>query len=416
MRWLNDNVVEGIGLHSSIITNGVVVQVRVAGIDPGTKTFDVVVVEDGEVVFERSIETVGIARDPRALIDALEDLAVDYVVGPSGYGVPITFGNEVLDPRRFAVEVLLLSTDEDIKSGAEVGEAGIWVYDALAKAVTYLVNRYGSRAMFIPSVIQLQTIPWYRKINKVDMGTVDKLASAFLAVYGESTRESKDLSDVNVIVVEMGYGYVGTMAVKGGKVVDAVGGTCASAGTLTAGAMDLEVVVGAKRWNRWDVFHGGVFWISNTFELEDLIKAYKNSEEPLASLYLLFIEGVAKDIARAMASVPNVDKVVLTGRYGRNEDVVKHLAELMGNVGLVVARGLKGASISKEAGQGYAAIGEGVVGGRFAEVVNHMGIREARGTVVDYVLHQAAKGFRERVIRAYKSLVKNPKLCEKLYV
>lgn len=223
---------------------------RVAGIDPGTKSFDIVVVEDDRVVFEKSIETIEIAKDPQILIDALRDLSVDYIVGPSGYGVPVTFGNEILDPRRFAVEILLLSTEEDIENGVKIGEIGIWVYDALAKVVTYLVNHYRDRVLFIPSVIQLQTVPWYRKINRIDMGTVDKLASAFLAIYNESIRESKSLNDINIIVAEIGFGYIGIIAVKEGRVVDGIGGTYASIGTLTAGAMDLEVVVGVKRWNR----------------------------------------------------------------------------------------------------------------------------------------------------------------------
>jgi len=242
------------------------------------------------------------------------------------------------------------------------------------------------------------------------------LASAFLAVYSESIRESKSLNDINIIVAEIGFGYIGIIAVKEGRIVDGIGGTYASTGTLTAGAMDLEVVVGVKRWNRWDVFHGGVFWTSNTFDLEDLIKAYKNSEEPLASLYLSFIEGIAKDIARAMTVVPRVDRVVLTGRYSRNKDVVKHLQELVRDVEITGIQGLRGAVISKEAGQGYAAIGEGIVGGYFAHIVDHMKIKEACGTVVDYVVHQAAKGFRERIIKAYRDLVKNPRFCEKLYI
>ncbi len=389
---------------------------RVAGIDPGTKSFDLVVIENDRVISEKSIETIRIAKDPQILIDLLKDLSVDYIVGPSGYGVPVTFGNEILDPRRFAIEILLLSTEEDIENGIKVGEIGIWVYDALAKVVTYLVEHYKDKVLFIPSVIQLQTIPWYRKINKIDMGTVDKLASAFLAIYNEYTKESKSLNNINIIVVEMGYGYIGTIAVKEGRIVDGIGGTYASIGTLTAGAMDLEVVVGTKRWNRWDVFHGGIFWTSNTFDLENLIKAYKNSEEPLASLYLSFIEGIAKDIARAMVVVPNADKVILTGRYSRNRDVVKHLQELIKDIEVSEIQGLKGAMISKDAGQGYAAIGEGIVGGYFADIVNHMRIKEACGTVVDYVVHQAAKGFKERIVRVYRDLVKNPRFCEKYYI
>jgi len=384
---------------------------RVAGIDPGTKTFDVVAVEGGKVVFEVSIETPKISRNPEVLIEAVESSGADYVVGPSGYGVPITFGDEVLNARKFAVEILLLSTERDIDEGKRVGEVGIWVYDALAKVVEHLVNTYRDRVVFIPSVILLKTVPWYRKLNKVDMGTVDKLASAFLAVYSSSVVEGRSPEETDIIVVEMGYGYVGTMAIKGGRIVDGIGGTYASTGTLSSGALDLEVAAGARKWNRWDVFRGGVFWSSNVFDLEVLLKAYKNSEEPLASFYLSFIEGVAKDVARMRISTPKADRVVVSGRHSRIDEVVKHLSELLVDMEVVRVKNLKGASVSKEAGQGYAAIGEGIFGGYFKNLVEHMGIHEACGTVVDYITHPAAAELKKRVIESYKESVKKPKLC-----
>ncbi|MCG2867689.1 MAG: DUF1464 family protein, partial [Vulcanisaeta sp.] len=83
---------------------------RVLGVDPGTKTFDIVVVDDGVVKAEKSLETSMIAKDPNVLIDAIKSFEIDYIAAPSGYGAPVTRGDEVIDPRRFAVEVLLLST------------------------------------------------------------------------------------------------------------------------------------------------------------------------------------------------------------------------------------------------------------------------------------------------------------------
>lgn len=70
---------------------------RVLGVDPGTKTFDIAVIEDGEVKIEKSIPTEEIAKDPNVLINAMESFDVDYVVGPSGYGVPPTMGSDVID-------------------------------------------------------------------------------------------------------------------------------------------------------------------------------------------------------------------------------------------------------------------------------------------------------------------------------
>lgn len=380
---------------------------RVVGVDPGTKSFDVVALEGGRVVSEASLDTPLVAREPQALVDAIVGLDPDLVVAPSGYGVPVTFGDEVVDPRRLAVEVLLLSTEEDISRGVSSGELGVWVYDALAKVVVSLVSRYGGRVVFLPGVVHLTTVPRYRKLNKVDMGTVDKLASAFLAIH-ELGAVHGDYSRVNAVVVEAGYGYVASIAVEGGRIVDGIGGTYASVGTLTAGALDLEVVAGSKTWERWDVFHGGLLYATGAPAPDDLASG---GDWPGESPLRAYVEGVAKDIRRASVSSPKADVVVLTGRFGRNPTLLKLLREALEDYEVVTLRGLRGVSSAKEAAQGYAAIGMGLAGGEFKELVEHVGIREACGTSVDYVTHPRARGFVERVRRAYEESVLRPKRC-----
>ncbi len=385
--------------------------VRVVGVDPGTKSFDVVCIEDGKVVYEKSLETAEVAKNPAILIEAIDAAAPDYVVGPSGYGVPITFGDEVRDARRFAVEVLLLSTEKDIEEGVKAGELGIWVYDALAKVVEHIVKSYGGKAIFIPSITLLPTIPVHRKINKVDMGTADKLAATFIAVYTLAQERGIPYNNVNALVVELGYGYNAVIAVKEGRIVDAVGGTIASTGTLTGGALDLEIAAHVSSWSRWDVFYGGIFHIGRTYDLNVFARAYEKSEEPLASLFLAYIEGVVKDIYRMLAVEKKVDTIVLTGRHSKIPLVQKLLREYIPDAEIIPSKQLRGASTSKEAGQGYAAIGEGAVGGIFNELVRHMGIDRACGTVVDYVYHPRAEEFRRRVVRSYVETVARPRLC-----
>ncbi|MEM4614936.1 MAG: DUF1464 family protein [Desulfurococcaceae archaeon] len=385
--------------------------VRIVGIDPGTKTFDVVALEDNAIKVERSFDTPLIASNPQVLVEAVDALNPDYVVAPSGYGVPVTFGDNVLDARRFAVEVLLLSTEEDISAGIRSGEVGIWVYDALAKVVSHLVSRYGGKTLFLPAVIHLPTIPRYRKINKIDMGTVDKLASTFLAVYEVSEKYGYDTNRVNIVVAELGYGYTATIAVKNGVIVDGVGGTYASTGMLTPGAVDFEVVVGAKTWKRWDVFHGGVLYGTELRELDEIIRRFENGEEPYASMFKAFIEGVVKDINRMIVSTPGADMAVLTGRHGKNAKIAKYIGDLLKDVEVVTLRGLKGASKAKEAAQGYAAIGEGIVGTWFKDLVKYMGVESSCGASVDYVIHPRAREFVARVRKAYIETVRRPKLC-----
>lgn len=384
---------------------------RIAGIDPGTKTFDIVVLEDEAVVFEESIDTAAVANNPGLIMESLIKAQVDYVAGPSGYGVPVLQGDKILNPRRLAVEVLLLSTEDDIEKGRKAGEIGIWVYDALAKITQALVDKYGRHVIFLPGVIHLRTIPTHRKINKIDMGTVDKLASTFIAIYNYSERNKLDYKDVDIIVAELGYGYNAFIAVEKGKIVDGIGGSSASIGTLTSGTMDLEIVVNTKKWERWDVFHGGLFWASGTFEIDKLIKGYIQAEEPYYTLFNAFIEGVVKDIARIRTSTPRANEVVLTGRHSKNSFLRKIIQESLRELTVIEPNGLKGAVRSKDAAQGYAAIGAGVLGGFFKDLVNHMDIYNACGTSVDYIVHPRAREFVHRVKKAYVESVLEPRLC-----
>jgi len=386
--------------------------IRAAGIDPGTKTFDLVVLENDRVVHEERFETPVIAKNPALLLNKLNSLNIDYIVAPSGYGVPVHNGGEVRDPRRFTVEVLLLSSEELVEKGVLLGEPGIWVYDALAKITTEIIRIYGERALFTPGVIHLPTVPLHRKINKVDMGTADKLASTFLAVYEYYSKEGLDFKNINFTLLELGYGYYSVIAVKEGKVVDGVGGTSASTGTLTAGSIDLEVVAGVGRWERWDVFHGGILDYSGIYDFNELLRKARMSEEPYTTLINHFIECVAKDLKKTLLSTPKSETVVATGRLSKIRELLELIKERLVDLEISTLKGLQGANISKESAQGYAAIGSGLAGVEcFREVLLQMEVNGSCGTSVDYMIHPRALGFKERIRKAYVESVYSPKLC-----
>lgn len=389
--------------------------IRVVGVDPGTASFDLVLVEGDRVVFEESIETTKVAKDPSILVDRLESLDVDYVVAPSGYGSPVHTCNEVIDPWRFAIEVLLLSTNSDIELGVSEGLVGIWVYKALADSIVHMCDRYRGRVLFIPGVIHLPTIPVHRKINRVDMGTADKLASTFLAIYDYSHNMGFNYGDVSFILLEIGAGYYAAIAVDRGRVVDGVGGTSATGGLLTAGSLDLELVANARSWRRWDVFRGGVLDVSKTLDLAELLRRAQVGEEPYSTLLDNLVESIAKDVQRARVSAPSARTLVVTGRYKRLGEFVELIVERVRDLDLYIPRGVPGASRSKDAAQGYAALGVGLTTeGAFKELALHMMIDRACGTSVDYIVHPRAIEFKRRVQRAYQESVKNPKLCKEL--
>src|SRR5260370_4146692 len=64
---------------------------RVIGIDPGTVSIDLCGLDDGRLFLDRSWPTAEALADPARFIAELEAAApLDLVVGPSGYGLPIT--------------------------------------------------------------------------------------------------------------------------------------------------------------------------------------------------------------------------------------------------------------------------------------------------------------------------------------
>jgi predicted butyrate kinase (DUF1464 family) len=80
---------------------------RVAGIDPGTVSFDVCVLDGGEVVLERSLRTADVGVDPGPLVELLVDHGpFELVLGPAGYGLPLVPGEQVGE-RELALIVLL---------------------------------------------------------------------------------------------------------------------------------------------------------------------------------------------------------------------------------------------------------------------------------------------------------------------
>ena len=384
---------------------------KALGIDPGTRSFDLTVVDGEEVVWEDSIDTTAIAENPQSLIEAIEEAnEVDIIVGPSGYGVPITFNRDIIDPRRFALEVLLLTRDEDLRSGVEKGELGIRVYEAIVKVVVDLWRR-NLPVCYIPSCILLPTIPAYRKINKLDMGTADKMAVAALGVFDQSSRESVDYAEVNFILVEMGFGYNAAIAIDGGRIVDAVGGTLFQTSFLSMGAVDGEIAVMGREWIRSDVFHGGVADICGTLSLDEAIDEYERFEEPYYSAMESMLEGLEKTVRSLTSSVKELREILFSGRYARHERLRNLVSERLEKIAPVRRlNNLPGAKISKEAAQGYAIIGEGIAGGVFSDLIKHMRIDEARGTVLNWVFHPRLKNAKEKLLKTYIETVREPKL------
>ena len=386
--------------------------VKALGIDPGTKSFDLVVIDGPKVVCEYSIETAEVAKNPEILINVIESLGdVDIIVGPSGYGTPVVCNEDILDAERFAIEILLLSSKEDIKEGVRRGELGMAVYDVLAKVVKYLwMSRH--KVCYIPSIILLPTVPTHRKINRIDMGTADKLAVAALAIHDESIRLGIEYEETRFILVELGFGYNAVIAVNEGKVVDGYGGTLTGMGFLTIGAIDAEVVVAGRVWNRSDVFYGGVSTLCNEYNPEKALELAKVDELCRAGFNSM-LESIEHRVRGMLTIIKDPYEVILSGRLSRIAKIYDELRRRLSDIAPVVRiKGLEGARMSKEAAQGYAILGEGIAGGYFKDLIKVMRIMMAKGTTLSWVYHPRVINVRRRLEQTCMEVIRRKELCK----
>lgn len=381
--------------------------VRVVGIDPGTKTMDVCLLEDGYVKAERVIDSREVALRPELLTKAVEKLSpYDLIVGPSGYGVEVTYINEIPEEvfEEWYYTYILLANREEIIEGVRRGDVGSYIYCAMVKVVKEF-RKQGFPVVFIPGIINLPTVPEYRKLNRVDLGTADKLALTALAVLTQSRRLRIPYSETSFILTELGFGYNSVVGVREGLIKDAFGGTSIPGpGFLTMGCADLEVVQLIGSWAKTDVFTGGASYISGCTSPEELAECYENRIECRDALNLM-MEGVLKSIHALTYTVGIPREVIYSGRLTRVKPIKEILingcsnSQALSRVDIAAAGNLPGASIVKETAQGYALVGDGIAGGVFKDLIRHMCIEEAKGSAIDYIRHPK---FRKDVLPKFK--------------
>jgi len=332
---------------------------RVAGVDPGTVSFDVCVLDAGDVVLERSIPTADVGADPALLVETLIDHGpFEVVLGPAGYGLPLVPVAQVGE-RELAL-MLLVRADEP---HGRVGVGGM-------RSIVRALMAAGLPLVFGPGAIHLPTIPSYRKWNRIDLGTADKVASAALCIAEQAHRLDVAVDDTSFVMLELGGAFSAALAVDGGRIVDGLGGSAGPIGARAGGAMDAEVayLIGAALSKR-TVFSGGAL------------------DAPEG--WLALEEGAAKAALALTISVPEPREILLTGRHAPR--MVEALGERLAHVAPV--RLEEG---SKAAARGAAMLADGLAGGPYAALVERLRLREAAGSVLDHLRIHGADSIRLR--------------------
>ncbi len=373
--------------------------VRALGIDPGTRSFDLCGIEEGEVFYENILDSSELAKNPDLLIDAIEkSMPLDLIAGPSGYGVEITYLSDLsLDILEdWYLTYILLLKREDLEAALERNDPGIMVYSAMTQTALEM-KRKNWPVCYVPGVINLPTVPEWRKINNLDMGTVDKMCSCLLGVHDQSREKNIDYSDTSFILVEMGHGYNSILGVENGEIVDGRGGTTTGIGFLTAGKIDLELAQLGGEWKKSDVFNGGAAAVSEKESPESLIENREENDKCRIA-WNAMMEGIEKNVASMVASVSDPQEILISGRLTRIDAVRKELERRLEKFAPIRKLGsLENAKKVKEAAQGYAIVAEGLSDGEFSKLINCAKIREAKGTALDYLHHPKGKMMEEKL-------------------
>jgi len=333
---------------------------KVIGIDPGTRTYDFVVLEDGIFAEELTMPTEVIKKNPGKAIEFIKNLDPALVSAPSGYGLPVKKISELNDNDFFLVN-LKKSNNGNVLKFSNLG---------LTKFLKLLIENK-IPGYVIPGVKHLPTVPTYRKINKIDMGTPDKVCSAALAVSGY-----KNYSDASFILAEIGSAFNAFIAAEKGKIIDGIGGTLASSGMMSPGKMDGEVAYLLGGFEKEVLFRGGA---------KSIDKKFKDN---------YFIEGILKDISQLLA-VSDAKAIILSGGMSEKLEIENKIKIKIkkNKIKIKKLKGLKGSLNSSHAAQGAAIIADGLCGGKYKELIEHLELKNASGTVFDYLYQWNFKNF-----------------------
>ena len=182
-------------------------------------------------------------------------------------------------------------------------------------------------------------------------------------------------------MLELGGAFSAALAVDGGRIVDGLGGSAGPIGARACGALDAEVayLLGAALSKR-TVFSGGAL------DPGDLDPA--EARDP-AEGWLALEEGAAKAALALTASVP---------RSARDP---RHRAPGAALVPKRSARGSRtwrrcGSAAGLAAAHGAAVLADGLAGGRYAALVDRLGVRDASGSALDHLRVHGADQIRLR--------------------
>ncbi|MBN1801912.1 MAG: DUF1464 family protein [Candidatus Lokiarchaeota archaeon] len=349
---------------------------RVLGIDPGTKSWDFYGLdfskEKEKIILDASIPSAELIQKPEKVISLLNSVgSIDLMVAPSGFGLPLKRVEDLTEKDLF---LTLLKFDSKYKDKL------LGLGDVLR-----LIKSAGFSAMIVPGVKHLPTVPRYRKVNKVDMGTADKLCTAVVGIRDQMQRDKKLPQETNFIMIEVGYGFTAVLAVENGQIIDGIGGSNIM-GFRACGSLDGELAYLIKNIEKKNIYRGGVAYIAGYADMglkEIALLAEKDDQTKMAlDAYISSVKKSVYAIASSFSSKDKITEILLAGRGAEiqylRENIVSSLKDIAS------ARLMSSYSqIAKRAAQGAAFIANGLLGGNLKAITANLQLKEASGSILD---------------------------------
>ncbi len=342
------------------------------GVDPGSLSWDFFGLEDNKIILDTSIPTKELIQDPQKAINIIKSVQnIDLMVSPSGFGLPLKNVRDLTEKDIFFTLLKFDQKDKDKLIG-------------LGK-VLRLIKSQNIKGVIVPGVKHLPTIPRYRKINKVDMGTADKLCTTVTGIRDQMERFNVAPEKTNFIMVEIGYGFTAVLAIENGQIIDGIGGSNIM-GFRACGSLDGELAYLIKNIRKKNIYKGGVAYISGYSDLslrEITLLAERDEQTKIAlKAYISSVKKAVYGIASSFSQKEKIVEVLLAGRGAELTYLRDRMIHGLNDVAPVKI--MKSYSqIAKRAAQGAAFIANGILGGRFEPIINNLKIKEASGSILD---------------------------------
>lgn len=345
---------------------------RVIGIDPGSLSWDFFGLDDDKIILDTSIPTKELIKDPQKALTIIKSVEnPDLITAPSGFGLPLKRVEDLTEEDIFFTLLKFEKKEKDKLVG--LGE------------ILKLIKSENISGVIIPGVKHLPTVPKYRKINKIDMGTADKLCTAVTGIRDQIEKFNSQPHDTNFIMVEIGYGFTAVLAIENGQIIDGIGGSNIM-GFRACGSLDGELAYLIKNVEKKNIYKGGVAYISGYSNLslkEIILLAQKDEQTKLAlKAYISSVKKAVFGISSSFSNKEKINEILLAGR-GSNLNYLRDRV-IKGLKDVAPVRLMNSYSqIAKRAAQGAAFLANGILGGKYKPIVDNLRIKEASGSILD---------------------------------